>query len=484
MLFPSVLFLLYFLPAVLILYWVLDFSRAAQNVCLLLLSLLFYAWGEPLHLVPMLALIVVNHVTGRRMAACPDRMKKRTMARWTALFDICVLIVSLYGNTLAGVATGWLGIEVPALPTPPLGIAFFTLQAISYVFDIARGKARAENSIVNTGLFIAFFPTVLAGPILSFNDMAPQLHERKATLPQFGMGCERFIVGLAKVLLLATPLSRISEAVFNLSAAGNEVADTPVTLAFLGLIAYGLQLYMAFSGYADMAIGLGRMLGFSLPENFRHPYTAHTIREFWRRCNITLYRWFFVYIFLAMGGSRPKRVKIRGVPRRRNYVLRNLVVLWLLIGMWHGISWNHFFLGVWFFVFAFLEWVVSLQRKKTTHPAWCIYVLPVVAVSWVFLRCNNAGETLNFFSNLLGVNGNGFQSGLALALAAENWHILLAAAVLCTSVGAKLLDWLKADRNGVAGYCFAAIHLVVLAGLLGLSLVYLTRAGYVPFIFR
>ena len=484
MLFPSVPFLLYFLPAAFILYWLLDFSRTAQNACLLLLSLAFYAWGEPLHLVPMLVLIAANHAAGRVMAHYKYRQDKRSLARWTALFDICVLLATLHSEALSGFAGRHFGVALPFLPRPPLGVAFFTLQAISYVFDIAREKARPEKNVVNTGLFIAFFPAVLAGPILSFGDMAPQLRERKSSLPLFGMGCERFIIGLAKVLLLAAPLSIITETVFNLSAAGNEVADTPVMLAFLGLIAYGLQIYIAFSGYSDMAIGLGRMLGFSLPENFRHPYAAHTVREFWRRCHITLYRWFFVYIFLAMGGSRPKRVKIRGAIRLRNYVLRNLVVLWILIGMWHGISWNHFFLGIWFFAFAFLEWVISLQRRDTSHPAWSLYLIPVVAVSWVFLRCNNAGETLNFFSNLLGVNGNGFYSTLATALARENWHVLLAAAVLCTPIGERFLNWLKGKHYGAAGYCCAAIHLAIFAALLGLSFVFLTRTGYVPFVFR
>ncbi len=479
MLFPSVLFLLYFLPAALLLYWLLDYSRGAQNVCLLILSLVFYSWGEPLYLVPLLLIIVVNHLAGAKMAGYTHKEQKWSLARWTAAFDILIMLCVIHADTLAG----YFGFA-SALPRPPLGIAFFTLQAMTYVFDIVRGKAAAEKSILNTALFICFFPTVLAGPIQRFGAIAPQLRVRTNSLPLFGAGAERFIVGLAKVLLLAAPLSVITESVFNLSAAGNEIATTPVLLAWLGLFAYGLQLYMAFSGYSDMAVGLGRMFGYQLDENFRYPYTAHTVAEFWQRCHATLYRWFFVYVFLPLGGSRPKKVKIRGVPRRRNYVLRNLVVLWLLIGLWHGISWNHLYLGIWFFAFAFLEWVISLQRRDTSHRGWNVYLLFVVAVSWVFLRCNNSGETLGFFSNLLGVNGNGFGSDLALALVRENWHILIVAVVFCTSLGGRFLEWLGRDRFGIVGYLFAVCHLAVLAALLVLSFVFLTRIGYVPFIFR
>lgn len=479
------IFLLYFLPAALLLYWTCEFSRPAQNICLLIFSLVFYAWGEPLYLVPMLFLVVVNHMAGRGVAnQSLPRNKWRIIKIATAL-NIGMLLFVLYGENLVPVVSERLGAAIPWPPRAPLGIAFFTLQALSYVYDIGRGKARPESNIVNTGLYIAFLPTVLAGPILRFGDMASQLHERRMTFPLFGMGCERFIVGLAKVILLGVPLSRMADAVFNLSAAGNEFVDTPVALAWTGLFAFGLQLYLVFSGYSDMAVGLGRMFGFTVKENFRHPYVARTVADFWKRCHITLYRWFFVYVFLSMGGSRPKKVVVRGgATRLRNHVLRNFVVLWLLIGVWHGVSWNHLFFGVWYFVFTFLEWVVSLQRKDVRHFAWHIYVLFVVLVGWVFLRCNNTGETLNFLSNLLGVNDNGFHSDLARAFLMENWHVFLLSALFCTPAGEMALGWLRRDRKGVAGWCVGVLYLAVLVGLLGLSFIFLTRTGHViPFVF-
>ncbi len=293
MLYPSVLFILYFLPAALLLYWTFRFSAKAQNMCLLVLSLVFYAWGEPLYLVPMFLLVIIDHVAGLRIAQNLHPVDKRRIVIWTVALNLLVFFLARYANTLAVWTSIHTGLRLAQLPPAPLGLAFFTLQGMSYVFDVGRRKRMAEPGILNTALYIAFLPTVLAGPILQYDDVADQFKTRTLSLPLFGEGCERFIIGLAKVLLLVVPLNYISDAVFNLSAAGNEIADTPVMLAWLGLIAYGVQIYLVFSGFSDMAIGLGRMFGFRLKENFRHPYVAHNIREFWRRCHISMFRWFF-----------------------------------------------------------------------------------------------------------------------------------------------------------------------------------------------
>jgi alginate O-acetyltransferase complex protein AlgI len=480
-LFPSVLFILYFLPAALALYWAFSFSRAAQNVCLFVLSLVFYAWGEPLYLLPMLFLIAVNHVLGLKLDGAQFPAYRRKVIALAVVLNIGTLLLVRYGTTVAAAVADLIGADL-ALPElkPPLGIAFFTLQALAYLFDIRRGKVPPERNIINTGLYIAFFPTVLAGPILRFADIAVQLRTRSMTLGLFGQGCERFIVGLAKLTVLAAPLGGMAETIFVRSAAGVQFYNTPVLLAWLALLAYGLQVYMSLSGYSDMAIGLARMFGFSLKENFRHPYMAHTVAEFWNRWHISLFRWFYVYVFLVLGGSRARLVQFRGALRPRNFVLRNLFIMWLLIGLWHGISLNHLLFGLWFFIFALFEWLVSLRRRNTGSPLWHVYLLCVVAISLVFLRCASLGETMRFFSNLLGVGGNGFFSDLAVVLARENWTALALGLLFSTPIGHHVLDRLR-DGNavGFAGTLRAVGYVAALAGMFFIALVYLSRAGAV-----
>lgn len=483
MLFPSVLFILYFLPVALALYWAFSFSRPAQNVVLLLLSLVFYSWGEPLFLLPMLFLIVVNHTLGRKLDGAQFPAYRWKIVALAVILNIGTFLIVRYGGTLVEGAARLVGADLATGDLPiPVGIAFFTLQALAYVFDVRRGKAKPETNIVNTGLYIAFFPTVLAGPILRFTDVAAQLRERRVTLELFGQGCERFIVGLAKLVVLAAPLSQMANGIFARSAAGNQFYNTPMLLAWLALIAYGLQVYMGFSGYSDMAIGLARMFGFSIKENFRHPYMAHTVAEFWNRWHISLYRWFYVYVFLVLGGSRARLVKFRGALRPRNYVLRNLFIMWLLIGLWHGASLNHLFFGMWFFIFALFEWLVSLRRKNTGNPLWHIYLLCVVGVGLVFLRCSSVGETMRFFSNLLGVSGSGFSSDLAIALARENWPALALAVIFSTPIGHKVLELLRGgEGGGFVGALRVIGYLLVLAGIFLVAVIYLTRAGAIPF---
>ena len=482
MLFPSALFILYFLPVALVVYWAFGFSRKAQNICLLGLSLVFYSWGEPLFLLPMLFLIVVNHVLGLKLDGTQLPVYRRKVIQLAVAANIGTLLLVRHGGEAALAIATRFGTDIPFLRElrAPMGVAFFSLQALAYVFDIRRGKFPPERSIVNTGLFIAFFPTVVAGPILRFADLAVQLRERNTTLASFGAGCERFIVGLAKVTVVAVPLGQMAHSVFARSASLVQFYNTPVTLAWLALLAYGIFMYMNLSGYSDMAIGVARMFGFSLRENFRHPYMAHTVTEFWNRWQLSVYRWFYVHVFLVMGGSRARLVQFRGARRPRNFVLRNLFVLWVLIGLWHGLSWNHLFFGLWFFLFAFFEWLVSLRRRNTGNPLWHVYLLFVVAIGFVFLRCTTFGETMRFFANMFGVSGNGFLSDLAVVLARENWAALVLGIVFSTPIGHRALEKLRGgESTGVAGTLRAIGYMLILACIFFVSIVYLTRAGTV-----
>lgn len=486
MLFSGIPFLLYFLPCALALYWACWFSCPLQNALLLVFSLIFYAWGEPLYLIPMVFLIVANHLLARPLRGYAEQARRTWFIRWAVAINIGTLILVRDGERIIRFLLGLAGVTLPDLhlPPAPLGVSFFALQACSYVLEVARRKARPERGIVNAGLFIAFLPTVVAGPILRFADLAPQLRERTPTAESIGLGCERIVVGLAKLLVLTVPLGNLAANVFNRSAAGNQFFSTPVTLAWLGVFAFGLQYYLTFSGFSDMAIGVARLFGFSIRENFRYPYGAHTVMAFWSRWHISLYRWFYVYIFLALGGARATLVNVRGQMRPKNYVVRNLFILWTLLGLWHGFSWNHFFFGFWFFVFTFFEWVVSLKRKNTSSVFWQVYVLVVVAVGWVLLRCRGFSESMTYLSNMIGVNSNGFLSDFAVTLIRENWLFLILGVLASTPVAGAFLRRLRAGREGVAGYVLAGCHLVVLLALLCLCYVFIGNAEFVPFVFN
>lgn len=484
MLFPSILFLLYFLPAALLLHLACGFSRSAQNLCLLLLSLVFYAWGEPLHMLLLLYVVLVNYGLGLLLTGDKQAAYRKKIVAAAVLLNIGMLLLARHGAALAAELGALAGMELaPDLPQAPLGVAFFTLQALSYVFDVARGKAGREKNIINVGLFISLFPTVLAGPILRYSDMAAQIQERKVTAELLGKGCARFVVGLAKLTLLAAPLSLIAGHVFNMSAIGNQLFDVPVMLAWLGLFAFSLQIYLGFSAYSDMAIGAACMFGFSLKENFNYPYAALTVTDFWKRWNISLFRWFHTYVYAALGADRSQEVRVRGVLRPRNLVLRNLFVLWLLIGLWHGLDWTFFIWAMWFFLFYLFEWIVRLQHRKVSSPFWHVYLLLIVGLGWVFFRCHSLGDSMNFLSNLLGLGGNGFYSELAVIFARENWLPLLLGALFCTPIGRKAEGLIDCGKLGAARYALALVYPVALAGLFALSFIYLARNGHIPFIY-
>lgn len=481
MFFPSIPFLFYFLPIALILYWIVP--AALKNPVLLLISLTFYAWGEPFFLLPMFFIIIVNYIQGRKLEGADNPLYKKRVITTTVILNVAALMLVLCFHRLAFMITSWLNLPPLSFHVPiPLGISFFTLQAMTYVFEIARGKVEPEKSFVNVGLFIAFFPTVLFGPIICYTDLADQIRQRRTTIELFGSGWERFVVGLAKLVILAVPLNDVAMSIFNNSALRDQVGGTPVAFAWFGLLAFSLQFYLAFSGYSDMAIGLARLFGFSLKENFNYPYTAHSVVHFWNRWNISLYRWFYVYVFIAMGGRRPKKVVVGRIMKPKNFALRNYLVMWVLFGLWHGISWNTMAFGLWFFIFVLFEWIISLEQKEKSTWLRSLYVLPVVAIGWVFLGCRSISDSFTYISNLLGINNNGFYGDMVGVYIKEYWHIIILGIIACTPVMAKFLGWIEQRRNGLARHFFAICHILIMLGLLYLCLVYANEIPAVPLI--
>ena len=307
MLFTSIPFMFYFLPLVILLYYMTGFSRLLQNILLFIASIVFYAWGEVEYLVLMLGSIVVNTILGIIVDKCREKKIAAKIVLWiTCLFNLGILFVFKYLNFVARNINSVVGKDALTIENIilPLGISFFTFQALSYVVDVYRGDAKVEKNPFYVGLYIAFFPQLIAGPIIRYNTVAEQIRTRKSSIKKFSLGCTRFVTGFCKKIMLANAFALIADNIFNLSKAGTNLYEVPIAMAWLGAIAYTLQIFFDFSAYSDMAIGLGLMFGFEFEENFNYPYVSKSIGEFWRRWHISLSTWFKEYVYFPLGGSK------------------------------------------------------------------------------------------------------------------------------------------------------------------------------------
>lgn len=406
MVFSSLVFLFLFLPFVLIGNCILP--TRIRNMFLLLASLLFYSWGEGIYVLLMLVSIGVNYSLGHWLDRAADNRKKNIVALGVTI-NLAPLFFFKYFSfactTLSDFSlfVSWQAPQnIPEIHLP-IGISFFTFQAISYVVDIYRRTSRPQSGIVNLGLYIALFPQLIAGPIVRYGHIAEQLYKRSINSRLFAQGIERFTIGLSKKVLLANPLGAMADTIFSLPDA---TLSTPV--AWLGITSYTLQIYFDFSGYSDMAIGLGRMLGFTFPENFNLPYRSRSLREFWTRWHISLSTWFRDYLYIPLGGNRKGSFK----------TARNLCTVFLLCGLWHGASWNFV---IWGMAHGFF---LSLERtgfgrwlKTTSQPIQHGYVLAVVMICWVFFRAENLGSAVDYLSALAGqAAGQGIPAKVLLQL--------------------------------------------------------------------
>jgi alginate O-acetyltransferase complex protein AlgI len=390
MVFASPLFLFLFLPATIVAYFALP--RRFRNAVLLVASLAFYAWGEARYVPLILASVAFNWSMGLAIARASDAgaRKRRLVAAVSG--NLATLAVFKYANfAVANVDAiapvfGLAPVALAAIPLP-LGISFFTFHAISYVVDVYKRTASAQRDVREFALYILLFPQLIAGPIIRYRDIAAQLASHPASTSDFAYGVRRFIVGLGKKLLIANTLGATADAIFALP--GHELA-APV--AWLGIACYTLQIYFDFSGYSDMAIGLMRMFGFRILENFDYPYIARSIREFWRRWHISLSNWFRDYLYIPLGGNR------RGAAR----AYANLVVVFLLCGLWHGASWPFVVWGAWHGLFLVIE-RAGLERPLARHPALAhAYALAAVMGGWVLFRCDTLAHAGAFYRALLG----------------------------------------------------------------------------------
>jgi len=463
MVFSSLLFLVVFLPIMLLLYYASP--GAMRNAVLLIGSLLFYAWGEPIYIVLLLISTTADFMFGRALGRSDYSQKHR---RLIVVSSICINLAVLgffkYADFIIANINGLLHSTIDPLHLPlPIGISFYTFQSISYIVDVYKGKSEPQKNWVSFAAYISMFPQLVAGPIVQYNTIAEQLRSRKFQEEQFAVGVARFIRGLAKKVLIANNIGLLWDQISSQPA-----ADLSVATAWLGIIAFALQIYFDFSGYSDMAIGLGHMLGFRFKENFNAPYRAVSITDFWRRWHISLGHWFKEYVYIPLGGNR-KGLAIQ---------LRNILIVWLLTGIWHGASWNFALWGLYFALILLLEKLFLLKLlARTPRFLQHSYALLLILLGWVIFVFEDVGQIQAYFYALFG----GYEHQPLLdqdtRFMLANYAILLVISVVC----AANPTWtrLKQNRNTALGLLTWAVHMLLFLLCIG----YLVDASFNPFLY-
>ncbi|MCI2057969.1 MAG: MBOAT family protein [Oscillibacter sp.] len=471
MVFSSLSFLFIFLPLLLAVYFCpLCRSRRSRNGILLAFSLVFYGCGGWRALPLLAASVLINYIFG--LLSAPGRPERFRSAA-CAVGTVCNLGL-LFLFKYLGFVTENLARVLPAVHRQslllPVGISFFTFQGLSYLADIRRGTAEPERSLLNAALYLSFFPKLTMGPIVRFGDMAQELHRRRETADEAALGLQRFLFGLAKKVLLANQFSRIADAAFAQSP-----ALLSTSMAWLGVIAYTLQIYFDFSGYSDMAIGLGRVFGFHFPENFNYPYIARSVTDFWRRWHISLSTWFRDYLYIPLGGSR--------VPLGRQIL--NLLIVWTLTGFWHGASWTFMLWGFYYALLLIGErylWGGGLRRL----PVWTQHLCAMAAVlfGWLIFRASGVPQILSFLKIMFGGAASGALGGQAVyELLEYRWELAagILAALPVRDALRRRLERRRDSRLCAAILCWGPTALALALG--GLAVLRLVESGFNSFIY-
>ncbi len=470
MIFSSLLFLFRFLPAVLVLYYLAP--RPLRNLVLLLCSLVFYAWGEPVYIILMIVSILVSYTGGILV----DRFKtqgKRRAAR-AALLGSSVVSLSLlgffkYADFLIGTVDSLTGAGINLLKIAlPIGISFYTFQTMSYTIDVYRGEAKVQKNLISFGAYVTMFPQLIAGPIVQYKTIDRQLRTRKETAGQFAYGIHRFMIGLGKKVLLANNAGALWDMVSSM-----EHTQIPVVMSWMGLAAYTFQLYFDFSAYSDMAIGLGHMFGFRFLENFNYPYISKSITEFWRRWHISLSTWFRDYVYIPLGGNRV------GVWKH----IRNILVVWMLTGIWHGASWNFVLWGLYYGILLLIEkFVLGKYLKKLPGVFQHIYCMFFVMLGWNLFVFDDMSAGISFARALFGTYGAGFCSRETLYLLYNNAVLMVLLILGSTQLPARAGNWICAKLRGKETI-LTIVKNVFYVGIFLLSVAWLVDASYNPFLY-
>ena len=462
MVFSSIPFLFFYLPIVLAVYYIAPVRW--RNICLFAANLVFYGWGEPVYILLMLFSIAINYCSGFLIEKhrSRDRLARRILIGNTVL-NLALLMFFKYFDLFAGTLNHIPGVSIPMLSLPlPIGISFYTFQSMSYPIDVYRGDAQMQRNFLKFGTFVTLFPQLIAGPIVRYKDIAEQLDERSHSREMFASGVTRFTVGLGKKVLLANTIGSLWDTYSAMPSASLTTVG-----AWLGIIAFSLQIYFDFSGYSDMAIGLGHMFGFSFLENFRYPYISRSVTEFWRRWHISLGTWFRDYVYIPLGGNR------KGLPRQ----ILNILIVWALTGFWHGANWTFLLWGLYYALFLILEKIFLLkQLDRAPHFVGHLYTVIVAVCGWVLFQLDTTSQVLAYYGAMFGFSGGGLAAGVDLYYFSQYAPLLVIAILACTPLGSRLWRKLPEKARG------PLVCVLVLLCLI-LSTAYLVDASYNPFLY-
>ena len=461
MLFSSIPFLYYFLPAVLLSYFLIP--PKGKNTVLLLFSLIFYGWGEPKLVLMMLLAVALGYFFGLGLEKTRGSSLGKLLLGLSVMSSLSFLVYYKYTDFFLENINSLFGLHLPLLGLAlPIGISFYTFQIMSYTVDVYRGQVPAQRNFIDLACYVAFFPQLIAGPIVRYSDVAPQLKSRRINPQNCRLGAGRFLVGLGKKILLANLLGE-------LCTAWHATRDGSVLFSWMYAIAYTLHIYFDFSGYSDMAIGLGRMFGFHFPENFRHPYVSRSITEFWRRWHISLGTWFRDYVYIPLGGNR----------RGKWCQLRNILVVWFLTGFWHGAAWNFICWGLYFGALLIFEKLWLLERLQKHKLLSHVYVLLTVVFGFVLFDAGSLQEAFGCIRGMLGLGGLPMVSAEAEYLLRSNVLLLLVAAVGATGLPKAGFDRIQKRWPRCAALVVPGSMCLVLL----LCTAFLVDGSYNPFLY-
>ncbi len=463
MLFSSIPFLYFFLPCVLLLYFAVP--KRLKNTVLMLVSLLFYAWGEPKYVILMAATILVNYVAGLLI----EKFKGKALSKVFVVLSVALCLASLgyfkYADFFIENFNAATGLSLPLLRIAlPIGISFYTFQILSYTVDVYRGDVPAQKNPINLAAYVTMFPQLIAGPIVRYSDIEKQLVSRTHSFEKFALGVRRFVVGLAKKILIANTLGELCDTF--------RVTDEKAVLYYwLYAVAFSLHIYFDFSGYSDMAIGLGKMLGFDFLENFNYPFISSSVTEFWRRWHMSLGSWFRDYVYIPMGGNRVSKLRW----------FFNILVVWLLTGFWHGAAWNFVVWGLFFAVLLVIEKLFLLKLLNKSKVIKRIYIALAVLISFVIFNATDMAEAFVYIGGMFGAGSIPFVNSEMLYYL-KSYAVVIVLAIIGSTPIVKNLA-LKLENGKNTGKVIKVFEPVAIAALMIVMTAYLVDGSFNPFLY-
>ncbi|WMJ80154.1 MBOAT family protein [Clostridium sp. MB40-C1] len=465
MVFSSLIFIFLFLPITIAIYYIAP--KFLRNFILFLASLVFYAWGEPVYILIMLFSTVFDYIN----ALLIDKYRHKKLIPKLVFINSVVVNLGIlsffkYYNFFIGNVNDLFGLSIASQKLPlPVGISFYTFQTMSYVIDVYRNKVEVQRNIISFGTYVTMFPQLVAGPIVKYGDISKQINSRRESFDKFGEGAELFIIGLSKKVILANNIGILWD-----SVKATPISQLSVLSAWLGVIAFTFQIYFDFSGYSDMALGLGKMFGFDLMINFNYPYISKSVTEFWRRWHISLGSWFREYVYIPLGGNKNGSLK----------QYRNLFIVWLLTGLWHGANWNFIFWGLYFGVLVTIEKIFLLRwLNKIPKLASRIYTMIIVIVGWAIFDIENITQCGKFIKTMFGFNGNVLLDKKSLYYLSSNIILFIILIICSTPIPKRIINSMK-KRFKITGTISVSMINILLVFT---ATAYLVNESYNPFLY-